>query len=72
MQSYARQHNLTEFVSIQNFHAPVYREEEREMAPLIKELGLGMTPWSPMGSGLTTRPFIKEPPQKTKREETNL
>ena len=72
MQSYARQHGLAEFISIQNFHAPVYREEEREMTPLIKELGLGMIPWSPMGAGLTARPFSKEPVAKTKREETSL
>lgn len=42
------------------------------MTPLIKELGLGMTPWAPLAAGLTARPFIKEPSQKTKRQETDL
>ena len=33
---YAIAHNLTPFVSMQNHHSLVYREEEREMLPLLK------------------------------------
>lgn len=54
---------------MQNFHCPVYREEEREMTPLLKELGMGMIPWSPLGAGFTARPLVKNPEQKTKRQE---
>ena len=33
---YAIQHNLTPFISMQNHHSLVYREEEREMFPTLK------------------------------------
>lgn len=60
MQSYARQHGLTEFVSMQNFHNAIYREEEREMVPLLQDLGVGMIPWSPLARGFLTRPVKEE------------
>lgn len=36
MVDYAKSHNLTQFVSMQNFHNGAYREEEREMVPTIE------------------------------------
>ncbi|KAG8943128.1 hypothetical protein FRC04_003208 [Tulasnella sp. 424] len=60
MQSYARQNGLTEFVSMQNFHNAIYREEEREMVPLLQDLGVGMIPWSPLARGFLTRPVTEE------------
>ena len=33
---YAITHNLTPFISMQNHHSLLYREEEREMLPLLK------------------------------------
>lgn len=60
MQNYARANGLTEFVSMQNFHNAVYREEEREMVPLLQDLGVGMIPWSPLGRGFLTRPVNEE------------
>ncbi|KAG8897086.1 hypothetical protein FRC01_011486, partial [Tulasnella sp. 417] len=55
MQNYARQHGLTEFISMQNLHNAIYREEEREMAPMLQDLGVGMIPWSPLARGFLTR-----------------
>ncbi|KAG8907352.1 hypothetical protein FRB99_004599 [Tulasnella sp. 403] len=55
MQNYARQHNLTEFISMQNLHNAIYREEEREMVPMLQDMGVGMLPWSPLASGLLAR-----------------
>ncbi|KAG8880517.1 hypothetical protein FRB98_005045 [Tulasnella sp. 332] len=57
MQNYARANGLTEFVSIQNYHNAVYREEEREMVPLLQDLGVGMIPWRPLGMGFLARPI---------------
>lgn len=57
MQSYAITHNLTPFVSMQNHHSLLYREEEREMLPLLKHLGVGCIPWSPLARGALTRPW---------------
>jgi len=57
MQAYAKAHNLTEFVSMQNFYNPLYREEDREMMPMLKDLGVGVIPWSPLANGFLARPF---------------
>ncbi len=66
MQSYAREHHLTEFISMQNFYNPLYREEEREMMPMLKDLGVGVIPWSPLAQGYAARPW-NEAAQTTTR-----
>ena len=57
MQSYARQHGLTEFVSMQNLYNPIYREEEREMVPMLMDQGVGMVCWSPLAMGRLAKPM---------------
>ncbi|KAI9465163.1 aryl-alcohol dehydrogenase [Lactarius psammicola] len=57
MQNYAIKNNLTPFISMQNHHSLVYREEEREMFPTLNHFGVGIIPWSPLARGLLTRPF---------------
>jgi aryl-alcohol dehydrogenase-like predicted oxidoreductase len=44
------------FVSMQNHYNALYREEEREMLPLCRAMGVGVLPWSPLARGLLTRP----------------
>lgn len=41
-------------VALQLEYSLVERNIEREHIPLARELGLGLTPWSPLGSGLLT------------------
>jgi len=60
MQNYARSHGLTEFISMQNLHNALYREEEREMVPLLQDLGVGMIPWSPLARGWLARPATQQ------------
>jgi 1-deoxyxylulose-5-phosphate synthase len=48
----AGRNGWTEFVSMQNHYNLVYREEEREMIPLCRDLGVGLIPWSPLARGL--------------------
>ncbi|CDZ97342.1 Voltage-gated shaker-like K channel, subunit beta/KCNAB [Phaffia rhodozyma] len=67
MQNYAINNKLTPFISMQNFHNAFYREEEREMIPLCRQLGVGIIPWSPLARGMLTRPIGKE----TKRSEAD-
>ncbi|KAH7323282.1 NADP-dependent oxidoreductase domain-containing protein [Rhizoctonia solani] len=57
MQNYAIANRLTPFVSMQNQHNLVYREEEREMMPTLKMFGVGMIPWSPLSQGILGRPY---------------
>jgi aryl-alcohol dehydrogenase (NADP+) len=43
---------LKRFVTMQNHYNLMYREEEREMAPLCRAEGIGLLPWSPLARGL--------------------
>src|SRR5262249_8866406 len=47
----AKSHGWACFVSMQNHYNLVYREEEREMIPLCRNLGVGTIPWSPLARG---------------------
>ena len=54
---YAREHHLTEFVSIQGHYNLIAREEEREMAPFCASENIAMTPYSALAGGrLSKRP----------------
>jgi aryl-alcohol dehydrogenase-like predicted oxidoreductase len=63
----ARQHGWSEFVSMQNYVNLLYREEEREMLPLCRDLGIGVLPWSPLARGRLTRDWD----DSTARSETD-
>jgi aryl-alcohol dehydrogenase-like predicted oxidoreductase len=63
----AEKNGWSKFVSMQNHYNLLYREEEREMLPLCKEEGVGVTPYSPLASGRLTRDWS----EKTKRSETD-
>ncbi|KAF8556150.1 aryl-alcohol dehydrogenase [Imleria badia] len=65
---YAITNRLTPFISMQNHHSLIYREEEREMFPTLKMFGVGCIPWSPLARGLLTRPLG----EKTIRGNTDL
>ena len=56
------------FISMQNYHNLIYREEEREMLPYCRATGVGCIPWSPVARGVLTRPWGD---RSTKREETD-
>ena len=32
-------------------HSAIYREEEREMMPMLKHFGVGVVPWGPIATG---------------------
>lgn len=65
---YAITNRLTPFISMQNHYALAYREEEREMMPLLKHLGVGSIPWSPLARGFLARPLGEQ----SKRGETDV
>ena len=57
LQNIAEKHNWHKFISMQNFHNLIYREEEREMIPYCLDTGVGMIPWSPIARGLLAHPW---------------
>ncbi len=63
----ARMNGWTEFVSMQNYVNLLYREEEREMIPLCRDMGVAVIPWSPMARGRLTRDWD----ESTARTETD-
>jgi aryl-alcohol dehydrogenase-like predicted oxidoreductase len=63
----AEKNRWTKFVSMQNHLNLIYREEEREMLPLCREEGIGVTPYSPLASGRLTRDWS----ETTLRSETD-
>ena len=60
---YAREHHLTEFVSIQGHYNLIAREEEREMAPFCRDQNIAMTPYSALAGGRLS----KHPGETSKR-----
>src|SRR3954454_20814869 len=64
----AEKHGWTRFVSMQDHLNLIYREEEREMLPLCRAEGIGVTPYSPLASGRLTRDWASE---QTLRSETD-
>ncbi len=53
----ADQRGASRFVSMQNHYNLLYREEEREMMPLLADQGVASIPWSPLARGRLTRPW---------------
>lgn len=51
----AEKHGWTKFVTMQNLYNLIYREEERDMIPLCRDMGVGLTPWSPNAKGRLVR-----------------
>jgi aryl-alcohol dehydrogenase-like predicted oxidoreductase len=65
----AEREGLEQFSTMQNHYNAVYREEEREMAPLCERENVGLIPWSPLARGVAARPH--EEAGSTTRGETD-
>lgn len=68
LQNIAYKHGWHKFISMQNYYNLIYREEEREMIPYCRDVGVGLIPWSPIARGALARPFTD---RSTKREKTD-
>ncbi len=66
-QHVAERNGWTRFVTMQNHYNLLYREEEREMMPLLVDQGVGSIPWSPLARGKLTRDWDAA----TSRSETD-
>lgn len=68
MQLSARDNGWTPFVSMQNHYNLLYREDERELIPICKQMDVSLTPYSPLAAGRLCR---KEWHTDTKRSMTD-
>ncbi|KAF4427921.1 hypothetical protein F53441_14071 [Fusarium austroafricanum] len=57
LQNVAEKNGWHKFISMQNYYNLLYREEEREMIPYCKDIGVGCIPWSPNARGVLARPW---------------
>ncbi|RAL02817.1 aldo/keto reductase [Aspergillus ibericus CBS 121593] len=69
LQNISTQNGWHKFISMQNFHNLLAREEEREMIPYCLDTGVGLIPWSPLARGVLARPWGV---RSTIRENTDL
>lgn len=56
MQLAARDHGWSQFQTMENHYNLLYREDERELIPICKQMNVSLMPYSPLASGHLTRP----------------
>lgn len=59
MQLAARDHGWAQFEAMENHYNLLYREDERELIPICKQMGVSLMPYSPLAAGHLTRPKWK-------------
>jgi len=65
----AERNGWTRCVSMQNHYNLVYREEEREMIPLCRDMGVGIIPWSPLARGLLAGNRVRDGERRSTRSQ---
>lgn len=56
MQLVAKQHGWAQFEAMENHYNLLYREDERELIPICRQMGVSLMPYSPLAAGHLTRP----------------
>ena len=56
MQMVARDHGWAPFVAMENHYNLLYREDERELIPICRQMKVSLMPYSPLAAGHLTRP----------------
>ncbi|MDO4266811.1 MAG: aldo/keto reductase, partial [Eubacteriales bacterium] len=56
MQMAAKEHGLTPFSVMENHYNLIYREDERELIPICRQMQVSLMPYSPLAAGHLTRP----------------
>jgi aryl-alcohol dehydrogenase-like predicted oxidoreductase len=61
----ARFRGWSAFIGLQIEYSLLERTVEQELIPMARELGLGVTPWSPLKSGLLSGKYTRDSAQST-------
>lgn len=56
MQLVAKERGLTPFATMENHYNLLYREDERELIPICKQMNVALMPYSPLAAGHLSRP----------------
>src|SRR3982750_200256 len=59
-QTIRRAHAVQPVTALQSEYSLFWREPEREILPLLEELGIGFVPFSPLGKGFLTGKITRE------------
>ncbi|MGN1381250.1 MAG: aldo/keto reductase, partial [Eubacterium sp.] len=56
MQMAAKENGLAQFQAMENHYNLLYREDERELIPICRQMNVSLMPYSPLAAGHLTRP----------------
>lgn len=60
VQTIRRAHTIQPLAAVQSEYSMWYREPEKELIPVLEELGIGFVPFSPLGKGFLTGTIKKD------------
>ncbi|MCH5240763.1 MAG: aldo/keto reductase, partial [Muribaculaceae bacterium] len=70
MQMVAERNGLTPFSTMQDHYNMLYREDERELIPICKQMNVSLIPYSPLASGHLTRPTWNSDSKRSETDKT--
>jgi aryl-alcohol dehydrogenase-like predicted oxidoreductase len=59
MQAIAELRGWTQFCALQICYSLIERTVERELIPMAREMGMGVSPWAPLGQGMLTGKYTR-------------
>ncbi len=68
MQMAAKENGWTPFSVMENHYNLLYREDERELIPICKQMNVSLMPYSPLAAGHLTRPEWKSDSKRGKSD----
>ena len=60
MQAIAQLRGWSQFCALQICYSLIERTVEREMIPMAREMGMGVSPWAPLGQGVLTGKYSRD------------
>ena len=72
MQLIAKDHGWTPFSAMENHYNLLYREDERELIPICKQMNVSLMPYSPLAAGHLTRPEWKSDSLRSKTDRVAM
>ena len=60
MQAIAELRGWTQFCALQICYSLIERTVERELIPMAREMGMGVSPWAPLGQGVLTGKYTRD------------
>lgn len=72
MQLAARDNNWTPFSAMENHYNLLYREDERELIPICRQMNVSLMPYSPLAAGHLARPQWKSDSLRGRTDRTAM